>query len=216
MKVAVSIDEVLTNMLPALQKHYKRTRRSSSKIRSVQQRKYLYKDIFGMSEKESKWLVYSFWNSEEAESMVPIKRSQTVLQDLKDNGHSLTVVTGRQSYSKKCTENFIKDYYSDIFDDMIFVNSYSLCGPSVSKHKVCEDIGADFLIDSKEYNGLGNTIPLHYVGHPQDCLKLYGTSVYPWCLESRSTLKMTDWNRIGDFFLDGILPPLRPEKYIRK
>ena len=209
MKVAIDMDEVMTNMLPALRQHYKRTRRCPSKIRSIQQRKYIYKDIFNISEKESKWLVYSFWNSPEAASMEPMKGSQKVLKKLKDEGYSLTVVTGRQRYAKKCTETFIEKYYPGVFDDVILTNSYSLCGEPVKKEKVCEAIGADFIIDDTEYKEIRDTIPLQYIGDPEDCVKMYGTDIYPWCMDSKSSIKFKDWNSIEEFFIEGIVPPLR-------
>jgi hypothetical protein len=159
-------------------------------------------------------MVYSFWNSPEAEYMTPNKNSQDVLQKLKLHGYSLTVVTGRQTYAKKCTETFIEKYYPGIFDDVILTNSYSLCGESVSKQQVCEDIDANYLIDDTEYQDLGSTIPLHYVGHPEECLKLYGTPIYPWCLDSRSSLKIPNWKSVEDFLINGLVPPLRPENIL--
>jgi len=188
-RIAVDMDEVMVPMLPSLKKHFTRTYK-----KPVPKRKclnYNYSQIFDISPKQAQWLVYSFWNSEEAHAMVPFPNSIETLKKMKEH-YNLIIITGRQTYAQKCTNRFIDKYFKGIFDDVILTNSYSLSATEqVNKEVVCKNTKADFIIDDCRLNIMENTVHIPYVGDP----------IYPWCSRTDG-LKMKNWEEIEDFFCD--------------
>lgn len=192
MKIAVDMDEVMVHMLPSLKKHYRKVYKKPHPIQPNYE--YDYSKIFKIPPREAQWLVYSFWNSEESYDLKPVKDADTVLRKLKSQGHSLTVVTGRQIYATAATECTINKHFEGLFDDIIYTNSYSLLGPEIGKPEVCERIMADYLIDdsTSQIKSLehSETIPILFTGKPQ----------YQWTYELPGVLQFSDWNKIQKFY----------------
>ena len=187
LRIAIDMDEVMVPMLPSLKKHF--TKIYHKPIPKRKCLEYNYAQIFDITPKQAQWLVYSFWNSEEAEGMVPFPNSVTTLNRMKEK-YDLIIITGRQSYAQKCTDMFIEKNFKGTFDDVILTNSYSLIGDNLYKENICEYTKSDFIIDDCKLKLMKNTVHIPYTGDPE----------YPWC-SFGSEFKMKNWEEIKDFFL---------------
>jgi 5'(3')-deoxyribonucleotidase len=176
-KIAVDVDEVLSPFLPSLLKW--------RKPRNLPKRfPYLYRDIYKISEEESRKMVREFYESQEFMNLEPIKDSQKVLKNLKE--HKLYVVTGRQNIVREKTENWIEKWYPGIFEDVILTNSFT--SQEVPKSDVCVDLNIGLLID----DNFTNCVECISVG--TKALNFVGDPVYPWCFESDISKK--SWEEV--------------------
>ena len=109
------------------------------------------------------------------------------MDSLKKKGYSISLVTGRQRYSRDATENLITRLFGrDTISDIIFCDHYTEF--SKKKHLICESLGAKYLIDddcNQCLNCLNIGIPAYnFVGSP----------MYPWCNET--TISVKDWEQV--------------------
>lgn len=61
--------------------------------------------------------------------------------------HDLVVVTSRQHVIRDETLEWIDRHYPKVFSDVHFGNHFAKSGQSKKKSEICEEIGADVLID---------------------------------------------------------------------
>ena len=190
-KIAIDFDEVLCPMIPHLNKHFERIykRRSPKSMPST----YNYAKYYGISDIESKKLVHSFYYSTIAYETKPIKDAVSAIKALKNKGHELSIVTGRQSYPqcKKVTHYLLEKYWYNCFDNVIFTNSYSLNGESISKSDVLKKLDADIFIDDslENYN---------------ECKTLFTTECivfgnYDWNISNDEIHRENSWNGVLDY-----------------
>ena len=113
-RIAVDIDETLLHFLPNMAKFHK-MELPHKKFR------YVYRNIFDITEARSKRMVIDFYNSQEFHDLEPMKGSQEKLLELRNKCSKLYVVTGRQYYVRQRTEDWIEKHYSGIFDDIVLI-----------------------------------------------------------------------------------------------
>ena len=190
MKVlAVDMDEVICPMIRSLNKHYARTRASPSP--PTLPSSYNFAQHYRISDKESKLLVQSFYQSHEHAQMLPIEGSQEALHNL-SNHFTLKIVTGRQIYATEATYTYLDTHFNGLFSDVIFTNSFSLFGDEISKHQVCTDINASFIIDDNV--DICSSV-LHIGTNPL----LFGD--YPWNDTINDDIpRMRSWSNVNSFF----------------
>lgn len=90
-----------------------------------------------------------FIESEEFFDLAPTKEAIGVLQDLAAY-HELHVVTGRPDFVEASTLAWLQRHLPDIFKTAVFTNYFTLSDGIAkprSKAEVCQEIGADYLID---------------------------------------------------------------------
>lgn len=150
--IAVDMDEVLFPMISRLDRYYKRKYKKSPPIHYP--KKYDYSTYFNISVNESKEFVNSFYYSDIAYSTKPINNSVNAMRKLKNNNNRLSVVTGRQTYPqcKNVTSYLLQTHFGNLFDKVIFTNSYSLHGTETAKSDICKLHNFDLLIDDSVYN----------------------------------------------------------------
>ena len=185
-RIAIDLDDVLVPMVPALFKFYIRTKRAH--VYQKKMKEYNYAKYFGISDNESKMLVHDFYNSEEHMNMHPFIGCRNALKNIKSNGTRLCVVTGRQTYAKRQTEDLIYKHFDTLFDDVYLCNSFSLCGEAIPKNEMCIKIGADLLIDDN--------------AHILDGCKCAGLEtrlfgMYPWNESSFQHQKIRSWSEFN-------------------
>jgi len=173
-RIGVDIDEVLAPFLPTM----KRWRRPMHPL--PPKYRYVYRDIYKISERESAIMVRDFYESEDFANMKPIKDSLMALTELK-KGNKLFIVTGRQEVVRDKTQKWIHENFPGIFSDVIMTNSFT--SDEVSKADVCKMLNIGVMIDDN-------------FSICQDCLQLkiapvnfIGDPVYPWCEESIISVK---------------------------
>lgn len=149
-RIAIDVDEVLCPMLKHLNKHYKKSYRKSP-LPLANPIQYNFAKHYNISVDESKQLVKSFYDSPECLEMKPLEGSIEEIKRLKKR-HNLGIITGRQHYGKDATYKFLDTYFPDMFDFVICTNSFSLEGKELQKHKACQLMDCDILIDDSLEN----------------------------------------------------------------
>lgn len=150
-RIAVDMDEVLFPMISRLDKHYKNVYKRNPPMHSPKQ--YDYSKHYNMSLQESMKFVESFYHTSIAYETQPLPNAVHKMKMLKKD-NKLVVVTGRQIYKdcKDVTYHLLEKHFDNIFDSVIFTNSYSLSGEETPKSEVCTTNNLDVLIDDSVYN----------------------------------------------------------------
>ena len=172
-KIAIDVDEVLTPFLPTMMK-WKPPKTKLTKY------PYVYRTIYGTTEKESQKLVRDFYQSSEFRDLRPIEDSQKVLTQLKKE-NKLYVVTARQTCIQKQTEEWIEKWYPGIFTDVILTNGYT--ENEIKKVDVCKILNIGLIVDDNLWTCTecmdGGIKAVNFIGDP----------VYPWCYENNISIK---------------------------
>ena len=183
--IAVDIDEVLVPFVNTLSHYHQKKVRQPISI--PLRHAYHYASLFNLTEKESSDLVREFYSSEEHARMDALPGARWGLDSLKKKGYSISLVTGRQKYSRDATENLITRLFGhNAVDDIIFCDHYTEFAKK--KHLICESLGAKYLIDD-DFNQCSNCLN---IGIPS--YNFIGNPVYPWCDET--TISVKDWEQV--------------------
>lgn len=167
MRIAFDMDEVLVSYLPQMNKYFERQYNRKPIIPYHKVKRYNFSEIYGISPRESQWLVYGFYNSEEHKNMEPVNGMQEFVDSLKHD-NELYIITARQHYGRQQTMDLIHKHYGNTFKDVIFTNSYSLIGNEDSKRDICNALSIDMLIDDNINNliDLNDTYGMLFAGYP--------------------------------------------------
>jgi len=184
-RIAVDMDEVLFPMIRPLNKHYKNMYKKQPP--SGLPKSYNYSSYYNISEIDAKFLVKSFYFSDTSYNTKPLPNAVHAMKNLKKH-NKLTIVTGRQNYlqCKNVTQYLVYKYFEDIFDSIIYTNSYSLYGEEIPKKDVCLNNNFDILIDDSIQNC--ETCSAHNV----KCI-LFGD--YEWNNECNDFTRIKSWEK---------------------
>jgi predicted amidohydrolase len=152
--IAVDIDEVLADFIPALALFHNDTWGSSFSAQHFDS--YEFHDVWGGTREECNVKMTSFFESVHfREKIYPVPLAKECLQQLKeDTGVELHIVTSRQHAIADATREWIAKHYEGIFEELHFGNHYSSVGKKRSKPEMCKEIGALAIIDdSQTYAG---------------------------------------------------------------
>ena len=180
-RIAIDIDEVLAPFLPTMKKW------RPPRVYIPPKHRYMYREIYKISEKESAKMVRDFYDSDEFMNMPPIKNSVDAMLELKKN-NKLYIVTGRQEVVRDKTQSWIQENFPEIFSDVIMTNSFTT--DEVSKSDVCKMLNIGLMVDDN-------------MATCQDCMaqkiaavNFIGDPVYPWCEET--TISVRSWKTVCD------------------
>ena len=175
--IAVDIDEVLCPFLYPLMQ-WKKFKPNAKKY------PYNYAKIMDISERDSQKMVQEFYNSEEFSDINPLMGSQAGIGYLKNRGHKLYAVTGRQSSVRSKTETWLDTHFPYAFDDLVITNSYTPF--EVPKSDICRSLNIGLIIDDN-------------LGTCMDCenqhirsVNFVGDPVYPWCEKNEFSVQRWD------------------------
>jgi len=182
LRIGIDIDEVLAPFLPTMLRW-----RSPQKVLPPKY-KYLYRDIYDISQVESAKLVQEFYRSEDFVTMRPIKYSVDAMRELKKGNNKLFIVTGRQEVVRDKTQRWIQENFPGMFEDVLMTNSFT--SNEISKATMCNLLHIGLMIDDN-------------MDVCQDCLyreipaaNFVGDPVYPWCEES--VISVRSWKSVID------------------
>jgi hypothetical protein len=175
--IAVDIDEVLCPLLSTMMRW--------RGVESIQKRyPYAYSEILGIPEADARKMVHEFYGTREFAEIQPLARAQDGVFHLKQRGHILYAVTGRQSVVRRETEDWLNRHFTWGFDDLIMTDSHTPF--EIPKADVCRALNIGMIIDDDlstclacRWNGMR---AIHFIGDP----------VYPWCEESDISCKTWD------------------------
>src|SRR6056300_1991226 len=128
-RVAIDIDEVLVSFVKPMAKF------RGYKMPTTQKYPYVYKDMFNITEPQSRNMVHDFYESEEFAKLKPIPGVCKQMGYLRKHADTMYIVTGRQSYARDQTEKWLEYWFPKTFDDLIMTNSYT--DHEIEKHEIC-------------------------------------------------------------------------------
>jgi len=181
-RIAIDIDEVLTPFLSGLTKFRR------PKIHVPKKFPYLYRDIYGITERESQKMVREFFDSEEFANLELLPGAHQAMKTLKRRGNKLYIVTGRQEVVREKTEDWVQRNFPGVFADVILTNSFT--PNEVRKSDVCEILSIDGIIDDNLQTCL------ECIDQGINAVNFIGDPVYPWCHENQ--LSVPSWRKFCD------------------
>lgn len=152
LRIAIDLDEVLVPMLSHLNIHFEKQYNRKPKIPIHKAKEYNFSKIYDISEREAQWLVWSFYNSEIHRKITADDDTKRTVELFRKMGHELYVLTARQHYAKRATEDLIRRNFGDTFSEVIYTNSHSLLGDNISKSSACRLLDFDVLVDDGIHN----------------------------------------------------------------
>ena len=168
-RIAIDIDEVLVSFVKPMAKW------RGYKMPTARTYNYIYREMFNISEEESKKMVLEFYNSETFAKLEPIRGSVEGTRTFRDMGKKLYAVTGRQDVARDVTETWLNKHFPDIFEDVVFTNSFT--PDEIPKYAICNDLDVDMIIDDNIHicrECLANdTYAYNFIGCDDE--------IYPWC-----------------------------------
>lgn len=87
------------------------------------------------------------------ELILPVDGAFEKLQEFRDAGHTLYVITARQSKIQEHTLRFLDRHYAGLIHDVHFANHFS--EDSVHKHDICKKIGIEVMVEDNMDYALG-------------------------------------------------------------
>lgn len=175
--VAIDIDEVLCPFFKGIMK-WKNFQDPGGKY------PYVYSKVLNISEKDSRKMVYDFYESEEFTNLVPISGSQAGIAYLKGKGYKIYAVTGRQSAARQRTETWLQTHYPYAFDDLVITNSYTPA--EIPKSDICRSLAIGTIIDDNL------KICLDCEANHIRSMNFIGDPVYPWCEDNEFAVRRWD------------------------
>ena len=180
-RIGIDIDEVLAPFLPTMM------RWRPPRVAAPSRHAYMYRDIYGITERESVKMVRDFYESEEFFKMKPINHAVEAMTELKKS-NTLFVVTGRQEVVRDKTQRWIQENFPGIFSDVIMTNSFTI--HETSKADMCKLLNIGLMVDDN-YQICEDCMYLKIAA-----ANFIGDPVYPWCHES--TISVKSWKAVCD------------------
>lgn len=146
MKIGIDIDNCISNFNDTLLKEYLKHDKELRNNGIINENpEYLRKGMFDWTVEEEK----SFYETNIeafAQKLRPIKNSQKYIKKLKEDGHEIYIITGRDNGEYTDPYRLTKDWlkkYNIIYDKLIFTNAYD----KHAKTEVCLENKIDIMIE---------------------------------------------------------------------
>jgi hypothetical protein len=171
-RIAIDIDEVLVPFL------YPMSRWARLKCPPKESAyAYVYRDIFGIDETESRAMVQGFYTSRDFRVLKPIRGSQRAMSLFRSKCSKMYIVTDRQEEARPETERWIDQHFRGLFDDIILTPN------EIKKVDVCRALNIGLIVDDDR-----ETCD-ECIESGMDAIHFVGEQVYPWCEESSISLR---------------------------
>lgn len=149
MHIAVDIDGVLADLIPALLQYH--NDQYGSNFIPEQVTDYRLTTMWGGTLEEEITKVYAFYLSDRFPHIQPVPGAVDGIRRLKKD-HQLSVITSRPEHIIDLTEQWLTRYFPEAFGDVHHTSQYSIHGGSQKKHDICRELNIDFLVeDNLEY-----------------------------------------------------------------
>ena len=107
--IAVDFDEVLFPLFTEYARYYQK--KVNRPVRLPLKHPYCFGTAVGTSDAEAQEKLQEFFHSEEHRNLIPIAGSQRVIEKLKSDGWTLSLVTARPKTSSVATEYLIEKFF---------------------------------------------------------------------------------------------------------
>eukprot|EP00172_Hildenbrandia_rubra_P002934 Plantae.Rhodophyta-Hildenbrandia_rubra.ctg4181.p1 GENE.Plantae.Rhodophyta-Hildenbrandia_rubra.ctg4181~~Plantae.Rhodophyta-Hildenbrandia_rubra.ctg4181.p1 ORF type:complete len:204 (+),score=25.49 Plantae.Rhodophyta-Hildenbrandia_rubra.ctg4181:224-835(+) len=143
--VAVDLDEVLGHFIPPLADFHNEN--YGTKLTVSDFHSYRFCEVWGGDDQGAIEIVHSFFDSKHFEDIPVVPGAVEGVNELKNRGYQLAVVTSRQHAIEKKTRDWVFRHFPNVFEALHFGNHWGLEGKKTSKPDLCKKIDATVLID---------------------------------------------------------------------
>lgn len=148
--IAVDLDDTLSNTMQAFFGYYHRTV-GGKHFKREEITHYHISQIQGvlLTDAQQAAMAHEIY-MKHPELILPRSWSLDRIQQRKDLGHRLYVVTGRALFFQQTTKAWIEKYFPNVFEDVLMCNYFfnqPVEGPVTSKAEFCKQINATMMID---------------------------------------------------------------------
>ena len=158
MKIAFDLDEVLAGFTVKVLEFHNAIYGTSVVFSEVKD--FYLDDIWGGTRDEAVRKVYDFFKTDYFRDIPPLPGSQLMIKKLKQEGHELIVITGRQAVIRRQTEDWLARHFPGIFSEIYLTNHHSYEGKTYRKSdflrqsqaKVYIDDHLDYVLDCAKTN----------------------------------------------------------------
>ena len=149
MKIGIDLDEILADFLSAIIKYHNLT--YGTKLERGQFSSYGFWKTWGGTKEEAIQKVCDFYKTPFFKNIQPVSGAKKAISTLRQN-NDLFIVTSRHDDVIDQTMKWVEGHFPNTFTDIYFANNYFQGGASKTKVQICDEIGANILIeDSMEY-----------------------------------------------------------------
>jgi uncharacterized HAD superfamily protein len=106
-----------------------------------------YTDTWGGTRSDNVIKIREFFKSNYFRDIAPVAGAQEALTILKEKGHNLFIVTGRENHFNQITYALVEKYFFNIFSGIYHTNAYSEGLIRIKKSTVCKDLNASIIIE---------------------------------------------------------------------
>jgi 5'(3')-deoxyribonucleotidase len=181
-RIAIDIDEVLAPFLGTMTKWRRPRPPLPNKFN------YVFREIWGTTERESNKMIKEFYDSEEFANLKTLPYSQEAMGKLKSRGNKLYIVSGRQEIVREKTEDWVEKNFPGVFADVVLTNSFT--HSEVKKSDVCDMLAMHGIIDDNM------TACIECANRGMLAQNFIGDPVYPWC--QTNPLSIKSWKQFCD------------------
>ncbi len=190
--IAVDIDEVLAPFHDLVFAHHNEIYGTNFSSRHASG-KYYVDQFTGDSYETTKTKLKKFLNTEAFQNVEPIQGAVATIAALKAN-YDLVVITARQDFFQGFTQIWLERHFPQTFKNTAFTEYVTGQGIKVPKLKLCQDIGATYIIDDN-------------ISTAKECAAVGVRAVlfgdYPWNQASELLTGITrckDWPAVLEYF----------------
>ncbi len=147
MKIAVDLDEVLSNTVSRILEYHNETYKTDFNIEQV--KNYNLWFLFGETKEETLRKINDFYKTHYFKQLKPLQEAVEAINSLKKS-HELNLVTARQDPIIKETKEWIGKYFSDCFSAIYFAKEWSVKDTNAKrKVDICKQLEVRLIIEDQ-------------------------------------------------------------------
>ena len=145
MHIAIDIDDSAGDLLSGLILFH--NERYGTNLKREDFHSCWYREVWGGTKEQEVEKLTEFFKTDYFKNVLPMPGAQETMKFLKEEGHKLSVVTGRVYSLTQQTEEWIEKYFKNIFSEIYHTNSYGLTGIKIKKSEMCKKQNMDLIVD---------------------------------------------------------------------
>lgn len=145
MRIGIDLDEIVADTMPAIVNFH--NEKYGTDLKKNHFHSYRFWEVWGGTRDEAIKKIYEFSETDHFVKINPVAGSLNAIKKLKENGHELFVITGRQNEIIKKTEEWIEKHFPEVFSGIHFANSYGFTGQPLKKSAICSQLNIEIMIE---------------------------------------------------------------------
>jgi uncharacterized HAD superfamily protein len=143
-KIAVDVDEVLLDFIPALDSFYNRKFGTN-----LSREDYIYYDlekVWGIKRQEAVEIINNFYRSQEFKQILPLEGAQKAVKILSEN-NEFSAVTSRPHFIERDTKNCLNRHFENAFSAVFLNGQYGINSSGLDKSDYCLKNGIFIILE---------------------------------------------------------------------